>query len=79
MGRKGNRVRIAPCIYRDGSGLSATVNVGRTVTEKRFPADGIEDARDWQAAPHGCNSGASAAPRPSAARSAMTPSAISGS
>lgn len=50
MGRKGNRVRIAPCIYRDGSGLSATVNVGRTVTEKRFPADGIEDARDWQAA-----------------------------
>ena len=49
MGRKGKRVRIGRCIYRDGSGLSATVNVGSLTKEARFAAGTkLKAIRAWQ-------------------------------
>jgi integrase len=37
--RKGRRVRIAEGIYRDGSGVSATVHLGTVQLEERFPLE----------------------------------------
>ena len=49
MSRQGRRVRIAPCIYRDGSGISATVNVGALRREARFAAGThLDTIRTWQ-------------------------------
>jgi site-specific recombinase XerD len=47
-GRK--RIRIASGIYRDRSGLAATVKIGNRQRERRFPIDTpLEEIKTWQA------------------------------
>lgn len=49
MGRRGQRLRIAPGIYRDPVGLAAVVKVGRVQRERRYPHDEpLRKIQRWQ-------------------------------